>query len=428
MIPAISHRIAPRLPFFYGYVMIPVAMLVQIATSPGQTFAISAFTPYLREGLQLSDSQLSLAYMLGTFFAAFPLALVGPLSDRLGLRGVTLTAVAALATACYLASTVADFYTLLFVFFLLRFLGQGSLSLLSGNAISMWFRTRIGRVTAAMSIGTAVAFAWIPEWINDSIAAIGWRATYQVMAVIVAATMLPIVAFLFCNQPEDVGQNVDGLEGGVQDEARHSNHDAVKSLTMQQASRCRSFYILAASNTVWAMAGTGIVFYLFTLCEDLGFQTTVPANLFKTFGLTMLAAQLLGGVMADFLSLHRLLTVGMAMLSTGLGLVCWGHTELALHGFAGVFGAGQGLLLAVGNVIWVRYFGRAHLGTIRGTVWCCTVAGSGCGPLIMGIARDQRGSFGPALYAFFTMMTVVALFAWWATPPTSATLFRANQR
>ncbi len=73
-------------------------MLVQLATSPGQTFAINAFTPYLRESLQLSDSQLSVAYMLGTLLAAFPLALMDPLSDRHSLRNVTLNVM--LSAAC----------------------------------------------------------------------------------------------------------------------------------------------------------------------------------------------------------------------------------------------------------------------------------------------------------------------------------------
>jgi len=417
VIPAFSHQIAVRLPFFYGYVMIPVAMLVQIATSPGQTFAISAFTPYLRESLQLSDSQLSLAYMLGTLLAAFPLALVGPLSDRFGLRGITLIAITMLSAACYFASTVVNFYSLLGAFFLLRFLGQGSLSLLSGNAISMWFRSRIGRVSAAMSIGTAIAFAWIPEWINASITAIGWRETYECLALIVAVSMLPIVVFLFCNRPEDIGQAVDGIQIAKPERTLESVETSAASLTIHQAIRCRAFAILAACNTVWAMAGTGIVFYLFTLCEDLGFEAAVPADLFKTLGLMMLLTQLLGGVLADFLRLNRLLMLGTVMLSAGLAAAVWGHTELALHAFAGLFGAGQGMLLAVGNVVWVRYFGRAHLGSIRGTVWCCTVAGSGCGPLLMGIARDVWGGFGPAIYLFLGLMAGLSLVALLATPP-----------
>lgn len=400
--------------------MIPVAMLLQIATSPGQTFSVSAFTPYLRESLQLSDSQLSLAYMLGTLLAALPLMLVGPLSDRYGLRGISLLAIGMLSTACYFAAKVTDFYSLLAAFFLLRFLGQGSLSLLSGNAISMWFRNRIGRVSAAMSIGTAIAFAWIPEWLHNSILAVGWRATYEWLAIIVSASMLPIVLFLFCNRPEDVGQTVDGNAEFIPDLSSDGWDTPESGLTLRQALRCRAFAILAASNTIWAMAGTGIVFYLFTLCNDLGFEATVPANLFKTFGLMMLSTQLLGGVLADFLPLNRLLAIGTITLSAGLAAVSFGQTELALHIFVGLFGAGQGILLAVGNVIWVRYFGRIHLGAIRGTAWCCMVAGSGCGPLLMGVARDIWGTFDPALYLFLGLMVLLSLSAIFATPPTTA--------
>ncbi len=168
----VSDRLAARLPFFYGYVMIPVAMAVQIASSPGQTFAVSAFKPALLEALALSHTQFSFAYMTGTMLAALPLSLVGPLADRFGLRIVTSVVVVALAATCLFASTVSGIVSLLLTFWLLRFLAQGSMSLLSGNTLSMWFRHRIGRVSAVMSIGMALAFATVPDLLSRSIDAI----------------------------------------------------------------------------------------------------------------------------------------------------------------------------------------------------------------------------------------------------------------
>lgn len=420
MINSLTDRFAARLPFFYGYVMIPVAMFVQIATFPGQTFAVSAFTPSLRESLGLNDSMLSLAYMLGTVGAALPLTLVGPMSDRYGLKGITLIAVAALTGTCYLASQATGFFTLFSAFFLLRFLGQGSLSLLGGNVIAMWFRTRMGRVSAIMSIGTAIAFAWIPGWISVSISEIGWRETYRAIAVILGIVMLPMIVLFFRDRPECVGQNVDGFPSPREEEGSDDGAADIPiahSFTFQEVLRTRAYYILAASNCIWAMGGTGVLFYLFTLCEDRGFQADLPADLFKTFGLSMLAMQLAGGVLADFLPLHKLLGIGTVMLSVGFGMLCFGHSGHSLHGFAGLFGGGQGLLLAVGAVIWVRYYGRTHLGSIRGSTWCVTVAGSGCGPLLMGLSRDYSGGFEPAIFAFFVAMSVLAIAAWWATPP-----------
>lgn len=425
VINVVSNRLARQLPFYYGYVMMPVAMLIQVCTSPGQTFAISAFTPAIRQSLALSDTQLSFAYMLGTLCAALPLSFIGPASDRWGLRRVTFFAVVSLAAACYFASTVSGFYTLLMAFFLLRFLGQGALTLLSSNAIAMWFRSRIGRVSALMSVGMAVAFAWVPTWIDDSISAIGWRETYQGIAAIVLVTMLPLLLMLFRDRPEDLGQSVDGVQAEPLaldlDDNRPASQFAVETaLTLREAMRTRAFYILGAASALWAMAGTGIVFFLFTLCADRGLPDGLPADLFKSFGLSMLVMQLLGGVLSDFLPLNRLLGVGMSMLCLGTAVLWWAVEVMPMHLFTALFGAGQGLLIAVSAVAWVRYYGRDHLGSIRGTIWCLTVAGSGCGPLVMGMTRDATGSFDVAIVAFLFAMLPLACAAWLATPPDRA--------
>ena len=84
----LSDRLAKRLPFFYGYLMLLLALLMQLGTSPGQTYAVSAFTPSLLSDLHLTESRLGLAYMLGTLLAAVPLTLVGPAADRHGLKNL----------------------------------------------------------------------------------------------------------------------------------------------------------------------------------------------------------------------------------------------------------------------------------------------------------------------------------------------------
>ncbi len=165
----LSQTLATRLPFFYGYVMVLIAVWAQFCSSPGQTFAISAFTPFMQESLGLSASKLSAAYMLGTFLAAFPLFIIGPIADRFGLKSTTVGVAIALSLACWITSNASDFVSLLFGFLLLRFLGQGALTLLGSNIVSMWFRERLGTVNSVMSVGGALAFAgapwccWIPS-------------------------------------------------------------------------------------------------------------------------------------------------------------------------------------------------------------------------------------------------------------------------
>lgn len=426
-----SSSLATRLPFYYGYVMAAVAMVLQIATSPGQTFAMSAFKPSLQRDLGLTAGSISSAYAIGTLLAAVPLTLIGPLSDRIGLRRVTLAIVAGLAIACAAASQVTGWWTVLIAFMALRFLAQGSLSLLAGNSVSMWFRSKIGRVGAVMSLAMAAAFAFVPTSITNSIAVNGWRQTYLWIAVMVASIGLPMVLLLFRDRPEHLGQRIDGV-GGMFGSAGVGGGDSGVSATLQEnvshaesldfasAIRTPAFYVLAMTTTMWAMIGTAVVFHLYSICEIKGLAAEVPSRLFGVFGLSMLALQFCGGVAADFMRLNRLLALGMAMLSVGLAMAWWGTTASMIFGFGGLFGAGQGLLIAVTGAAWVQYYGPDHLGKIRGTVWCATVAGSGMGPLLLGLTRDRVGTFDPAIWAMAMTLGVLTPVALLAVKPTAS--------
>ena len=421
----VSAQLAERLPFFYGYVMLPVSMLMQIGTSPGQTFAISAFTPSLLSSLDLTESRLALAYMLGTVCAAFPLSGIGPISDRIGLRQTSLLVVAALSLTCYLTSFVNGFTTLVIAFFFLRFLGQGSLSLLGGNTLSMWFRTRLGRVSAVVSIGIATAFAWVPGMISEAIEANGWRATYRLIALCLACTLLPILVLLYRNRPEEIGQQVDGTEDDPH-ESEPSLLPSEQSLTLSEAARTGSYYVMGMTSAIWAMAGTGVIFYLYTLCADRGFGENVPSDLFKTFGYSMLAMQVFGNIVADFWPVNRLLGLGATVLTLGFAVLAAAKATVWMHVFAVLTGGGQGLLIAVLGVAWVRFYGRRYLGSVRGAVWCATVAGSGCGPLIMGVFKDQTGAYDGAVVSFALLMAPLALASWWVRPPRTKEVVVSN--
>ena len=73
--------LATRIPFYYGWVMLLVAMMAQITTFPGQTVGVSVFNVSFRESLQLNHGQLTGAYMLGSFLASLPMLLIGAAFD-----------------------------------------------------------------------------------------------------------------------------------------------------------------------------------------------------------------------------------------------------------------------------------------------------------------------------------------------------------
>ena len=155
--------------------MLPIAMLAQAGTSPGQTFGISIFNPSFLETLKISLSQLTGAYMIGTLLAAVPQPYIGSLMDRFGLRRMMTIIVILLGLACFYTATVQSLWMLLIAFFLLRLFGQGALSLLAVNIPAMWFHERLGRVSGLMNASVAGATAIIPPFILLLITNLGWQ-------------------------------------------------------------------------------------------------------------------------------------------------------------------------------------------------------------------------------------------------------------
>ncbi len=67
--------------------------------------------------------------------------------------------------------------------------------------------------------------------------------------------------------------------------------------------------------------------------------------------------------------------------------------------------------------VWARYFGRKHLGKIRGMSLTAAVGASAIGPVIMGVSADYLGGFADSLWLFAALSAVCAITACWASPP-----------
>ena len=77
----------------------------------------------------------------------------------------------------------------------------------------------------------------------------------------------------------------------------------------------------------------------------------------------------------------------------------------------------QAITGVVSGTIFIRYFGRKHIGKIRGSVFSAMVAGSALGPFVMGYLYEQLGSFNPSLWLFAGSFLAVTILTMLATPP-----------
>lgn len=417
-IPKIDTNLIQRLPFYYGWLMVPVAVIAQSVTGVGQTYGVSVFNPSLLDTLGISLSALTGAYMVGTFFASLPQAFIGSLMDRFGIRWVMTAVVILLGGACLFFSTVNSLWTLLMGFFLLRLLGQGGLSLLAGNIPAMWFREKLGVVTGIVSGGFSISMAVIPAFFLFLINRLGWRAAYARLGLLVWIIMLPILIVVFRNNPGEIKQRIDGADA-TDGTASEKDTFGQNSFDLKTARKTPAFWILLINVSLWAMIVTAIFFNLLSIFDSQGISSSVAAATYTTYAIASLITQIVAGPIADRGPLQYLLMGCMSALAAGVVVLTLATSPWLAHSYAVLLGISTGLISLVGGTMFARYYGRKHLGKLRGSVITAQVASSSMGPFITGIIYDQTGSFQISLWIFLGLLIPAAVASLWAVKPSS---------
>jgi MFS family permease len=405
--------LAHKVPFYYGWLMVPVAIIAQAVTGVGQTYGISVFNPSLLETLGISLSTLSGAYLVGTLGASLFQPFIGTLMDRFGIRITMLGVVTLLGGACLFFSRVNSPLTLLIGFFLLRLLGQGGLSLLAGNIPALWFRDKLGAVTGIVSSGFSISMAVLPAFFLYLINQLGWRAAYARLGILVWLITLPLILILR-NQPEEVGQELDGTES-IEDEDAPIQVD--ESWSSGEARKTAAYWIMLANAALWALVITAVFFNLLSILDASGISAGVAAATYTTYAAASLVTQLVMGPVADRGPLQVLLMAAMGSLAGGIAILAIADSAWTAHLYAVLIGISTGLISLLGGTLFASYYGRTNLGQLRGGMLTAQVAGSSLGPFITGLIYDLSGSFRISLWIFVALLVPAALVSLKATRP-----------
>ena len=195
-------RLVAASPIYYGWVILIVGTLGSVMTSPGQTYAVSVFIDYFIEDLGLSRSLVSTLYSVATLTASFALPFVGRQFDKRGARLMVPLCSLLLGLACIYMSFVLNAVMLGLGFFALRLLGQGSLSLVTKNAINQWWVRRRGLAMGISGVAAGLlGMGGFPTLINWLIGLGGWREAYMVLGAVLVLVMFPLGWIFIRNQP-----------------------------------------------------------------------------------------------------------------------------------------------------------------------------------------------------------------------------------
>jgi predicted MFS family arabinose efflux permease len=294
-----------------------------------------------------------------------------------------------------------------------RVMGPGTMVLLANNTLANWFDRRLGLASGMMQFAMAGANALVPASMVVLIEAFGWRGAYLGIGAILAAVLMPLVALVYRETPCEIGQFADGERHEPGEEPAKLN---LHGLSLPQAKQHRAYWILLAATAMWGLIGTGFVFHLEALFQVHGLGQSASTRALTWMAVSMGTFQIMGGLMADRVELRSLLIAAVGVIAVSCLMLANGSAALLVPSFA-VYGIAQGLMSIVAATGWARYFGRAHLGKIRGMSLTAAIAGSSLGPLLMGVSDDYLGSFTPSLWLFAGLAGVITIAAFWATPP-----------
>lgn len=420
--PARHARWVTNLPFYYGWVILFAGVMGYIMSSPGQTYSVSIFIDHFIRDLGINRSTVSTLYMVGTLTAGLTMPFVGRQIDKQGPRAVIGVVTVLFALACVYMSFVQNVMMLGIGFLFIRMLGQGSMTIVSGNILNQWWVRRRGLILSiAGVVSSLLGSGSFPTLINLSIERFGWRNSYRILGLAVAVIMLPVGQLLFKRRPEDYGLLPDGADVPPPDDSGEAGRVAAdagtalreENWTSREAVRTAAFWIIGAGLASISMLGTGLQFHMVSIFADAGLATEVAASAFMSVALTGAIIRIASGVLVDRIPVRFLLVAALLGQTTGL-LMAPRLTPTTAWMYGIALGVTGSLQMTVSTVIWAKYFGRKYLGSITGVAALLNVSGSALGPMPMGIARDVLGSYTVGLTVLAILpfiLGIVVLFS-----------------
>lgn len=399
-------RVIERTPFFYGWVVLAAGTFGMMMTTPGQTLGVSVFLDKIIADLGVSRAVVSLLYTVGTVTGSFLLPVVGRFIDRRGPRLAVVMIAGLFALACGYMGLVGNLAMLLVGFMLIRGLGQGSLSLVSQHVVNLWFVRRRGMAVGLTGIGMAVATAVFPLLIQAMITAFGWREAYALLGLLVAVTMLPVGATLFRSRPEAFGLSPDGMRPSPDG----ATGVAEAAYSLAEARRTRTFWLFVGGNALVSALTTGLIFQHFSIMAAGGLDRALAARVFVPLGAWTAVTNVVAGTLMDRVP-PRFLLAGMLVAQAGALVLASRITPGLVIVYGSVLGATLGIKGGVQGAVYAHYFGRAHLGAVKGTASTIGVAATAVGPLLFAVALVASGAYTAVLLGSAAAAALLAALA-----------------
>jgi len=397
---------------FYGWYVVGACFLTMaVAAGAGATFPVF-FKPLIDE-FHWSRTALSGTVSIGLIVGGLVTPFWGHWTDRSGARAVVVTAALFAGFSLLLRARIHSLLDLYLVAVLGALFFSGVDLIPLSTAISQWFRSKRGLAMGVTLVGGGVGGLIMPPLANYLVGLAGWRNAYLFLAGALWLGIVPVAGLILRRRPQDMGLlpdgeiavSVDKDSAALERDAapgQEAKHSCDESLTLKQAVRTLSFWLIAIAFFFPMMSGVGLATHLVAIFTDMGMSSQAASNCLGLVAGLSIAGRFGFGYAADRFSIRKVFTT--CFVIEALGVCTLLATALvgikALFAYVLVYGltGGGGLVLA--PLMVGECFGVKSVGTIFGVLAIAAVVGGAVGPLLAGLIFDGTGSYYPAFIIF----------------------------
>ena len=387
---ATSVTVRPR--WHYAFVVAAVTFAV-ILISAGVRAAPAVLIKPFEAEFGWNRGSISLAIAVSILAYGFAAPLAGGLIDRFGPRRIAVAGCALIACGLLPMLWMTQEWQLFLFWGVVVGVGTGAVGGVLGATIATrWFRTDRGMVVglfaAASSAGQLI---FLPSLVAISVSS-GWRAAIAVLAVAVIAVAIPTL-FLLRDRPADMGLQSYGDDGSAA-AAEVELAEAAHGSTLRQATHTRDFWLLASSFFVCGFTSNGLIgTHLIPHAVEHGFTEVTAATAVGLMGMMNVVGTLASGWLTDRYDNRRLLAFYYGFRALSIAFLPVILAVPWLFAFAIVYGLDWIATVPPTVNLTARLYGRAHMGTIYGWIFCSHMIGAALAAYLGGAVHDVLGDY-----------------------------------
>ena len=366
----------------------------------GGMFSLPVLLQPITRDTGWSDAGVSSAMTIGFLAMAFASMIWGTLSDRIGPLPVVLTGSIVIAASLALASRATSLIEFQLLFGLLVGAATAAIFAPMMACVTGWFDTHRSLAVSLVSAGMGMAPITMSPLVAWLVSSHDWRTTMQILAVVVAAIMIP-VALLVRRPP--------ALAGG----AAASGDAGPQEMSLSQAVRSPQFIVLLATNFFCCATHSGPIIHTVSYAISCGIPLLAAVSIYSVEGLAGLGGRIAFGLLGDRFGAKRVLVLGLLVQAFGALAYVFVRELAAFYAVAALFGFIYAGVMPLYSVLARENFPLKMMGTVIGGTAMAGSLGMATGPIAGGLIYDTFasyawlyiGAWGMGLGAFLMAMS-----------------------